>query len=101
MFAFVSHRLTLITLAATNKCPSTEITIGALSGKSTHFALAWDAFDNKKLLDLFDHFYTHQLLPEKKTGPGRRTVTLAFKFDVSIHDMGLRNSADTKLGSDS
>lgn len=89
----------ILTFFVTDQCLSTEITIGALLGKSTHYALTWDTFENKRLLDLFTHFHVHQYLPEKKASADRRTMMLAFKFDVSLHPMGVvgtNHSADNK-----
>ena len=66
---------------------STDVTIGALSGKSTHYILTWDSFENKPLIELFNHFRIHHYLP--KGSQDSRTVTLAFKFDVSRFWYGL------------
>lgn len=41
----------------------------------------WDAFENGTLIELFNYFNRHEYLP--KTSQDNRTVTLAFKFDVS------------------
>ena len=60
---------------------STNIMIGALIGKTTHFILTWDPFEDKQLVKLFNHFSLHHYFP--KTGQDSQTVTLAFKFDVS------------------
>lgn len=59
---------------------STDITIHALVGKSTHYILAWNTFEEKPLTELFAHFKRLQFLSvnDEKS----RTVTLAFKFDV-------------------
>lgn len=60
---------------------STSITIGAIAGKGTHYLLMWDSFVDSQLIKLFDHFHRHEYLP--KASQDNRTVTLAFKFDVS------------------
>jgi hypothetical protein len=78
---------------------STEITIGALVGKSSHYLLTWDDFESKPLIDLFKYYQVNQYLPEKKTGPSRRTVMLAFKFDVSVHDTEPNDGVNAEAGS--
>lgn len=72
----------IVVFSAVDTSPfSTKISIGALGPKATHLILPWDLFEGQPLIKLFNYFVQHQYLP--KTGQDARTVTLAFKCDVS------------------
>jgi len=77
---------------------STDITIGAIVG-STHYILAWNAFENGELVELFNHFSSNRYL--SAGAKKQREVTLAFKFDVSGFNVDSTTPAEVRLGTNS